>query len=492
MKKYILGIALAAVAVLTSCDPSKSEKDFDVNALTSDDLSAMVSFEQYSMTDSVTPQSDGNWIVFNTSPSQIITIYNYKSDGTENMLSYGKAAGSFLLRPSRGSDPNQTIYLRFVNSDGTVVESPVQLTVEVAGDLDEQVKIIASNDYGKKVWKWDTEFREDGITWGNAATMEGGAAWSGDIWWGVSPADLVDQLNHSDTGVATGEEDPDAYMEIDDEGGIKTYAADGTLIRSGSYEITNWNGGEYYENDLGYSELGKLNTDAGTILFPFQINTGGYMPTTFSIMKLTSGSLQLVYTTSEANSWGEATWWAFKSESDATGNLTDNSSKAWTWDTEFREDGITWGNAATMEGGAAWSGDIWWGVSPADLVDQLNHSDTGVATGEEDPDAYMIFDNELGTVKSYAADGTEIRSGSFEITDWANGSYYTNDLGYGELGKFNTSEGAILFPFQINTGGYMPTTFSIMKLSESQFQLVYTTSEANSWGEATWWAFKKK
>ena len=492
MKKYILGIALATVAVLTSCDPSKTERDFDVNSLTSGDLDAMVSFEQYSMTDYVTPQEDGNWIVFSTSPAQIITIYNYKSDGSENLLSYGSASGSFLLRPNRGSDPNQTVYIRFVNSDGTVVETSKQLTVEVAGDLDEEIKLIASNDYGSKIWKWDTEWREDGGAWGNMGDNGGGADWTGGIWWACAPADLVDQLNHSNTGVATGEEDPDAYMEIDDEGSIKTYAADGTLIRSGSYDISGWSDGEYYSNENGFGELGKLNTSEGTILFPFQINSGGYMPTTFSIVKLSEGQLQLVYSTQSAGSWGEATWWAFKSESDGSGNLTENASKAWTWDTTWREDGGSWGNMGDNGGGADWTGGIWWACAPADLVGQLNHSNTGEATGEEDPDAYMIFNYDLASVTSYAADGTQIRSGSYEITNWSNGEYYSNENGFGELGKLNTSEGAILFPFQINSGGYMPTVFSIVKLSEDQLQLVYSTQTAGSWGEATWWAFKKK
>ncbi len=496
MKKILFSVACAA-AVFVACDPDMDEVSYDATTLTQSELEGMISFTQYSRTDSVTPQEDGNWFVFTTSPSQVVTIFSEKytesSDGkidtTENVLSYGKASGSFLYRPSRGSDTNQTLYLRYVNADGTVINGTKSVVVEVPGELTADVRLMASDAYGSKIWKWDTEWREDGGAWGNAGTNEGGANWTGGIWWACAPADLADQLNHSNTGTATGEEDPDAYMVFDEDGGIVTYNASGTKIRSGSYEITNWNDGEYYSNDLGYGELGKLNTDEGSILFPFQINTSGYMPTTFSIVKLTSDQLQLVYTTNAANSWGEATWWAFKSTSDGVGNLTDNTTKAWKWDTEWREDGGAWGNAGTNEGGATWTGGIWWACAPADLAEQLNHSNTGEATGEEDPDAYMIFDNTLGTVKSYAADGTEIRSGSYEITNWNNGEYYSNDLGYGELGKLKTDEGSILFPFQINTFGYMPTEFSIMKLTSDQLQLVYTEQTANSWGEATWWAF---
>ena len=55
-----------------------------------------------------------------------------------------------------------------------------------------------------------------------------------------------------------------------------------------------------------------------------------------------------------------------------------------------------------------------------------------------------------------------------------------------------TLSGSILFPFQINGGGTKPTEFEILKATEDQLQLIYAAPGTAGWGEATWWAFKKK
>src|SRR5574344_1171998 len=172
MKKTIFCL-VAAAALFTACDPTESDKDFSANSLTSDKLADMVTFTQCSKADSVTPTDSGNWIKFNTSPSQVVTIYNLKSDSSENVLSYGKTSGGFLLYPKRGSDPNQTIHLRFVNSDGTVTEAQKTVVVKVRSELETSVKYLASNDYGKKIWKWDITFRADSGAWGNLGYLPG-------------------------------------------------------------------------------------------------------------------------------------------------------------------------------------------------------------------------------------------------------------------------------------------------------------------------------
>lgn len=61
-------------------------------------------------------------------------------------------------------------------------------------------------------------------------------------------------------------------------------------------------------------------------------------------MQLDGGNMKLIYAAPGTGSWSEATWWAFKSESDGDGSLTNYSEKSWTWDTEFRGDGAVWGN----------------------------------------------------------------------------------------------------------------------------------------------------
>ena len=57
-----------------------------------------------------------------------------------------------------------------------------------------------------------------------------------------------------------------------------------------------------------------MTTDAGSILWPFQINGGGAKPTEFEIIELDSEHLKLIYAAPGTGSWGEATWWAFKAK----------------------------------------------------------------------------------------------------------------------------------------------------------------------------------
>ena len=47
-------------------------------------------------------------------------------------------------------------------------------------------------------------------------------------------------------------------------------------------------------------------------------------------------------------------------------------------------------------------------------------------------------------------------------------------------------------PFQINSGGNKPTDFEIMQLDSEHIKLIYAAPGTGGWGEATWWAFKKK
>jgi hypothetical protein len=93
--------------------------------------------------------------------------------------------------------------------------------------------------------------------------------------------------------------------------------------------------------------------------------------------------------------------------------------------------------------------------------------------------------NEDGTVKCYDASGSEIRSGSYEI-----------DLSTADgwkKGTFKTTEGAILFPFEINAGGRYVTDFQIFHVSGSEMILTYPDNGAFSgWSEGTYWNFKAK
>ena len=520
MKKILFGLCVAA-GMLTACDPSVDSISAPASNLTTSVLESEFSFKQYHENDDGTlvEAADGNIFKFNVgSPYKSVVIYTVDEEGVQNILASG-FSGQFTIKPKRGANPNQTFFVRAADKDGTKVEIKKDVVVYVPTELSQEMKFLCSES-GIKTWTWDTEFREDGGAWGNLGYAPGdGDSFvnSGNgIWWGCPPADLTGQLNHSDTGVATGEEDPNAYMVLDEDGNIVTYAGDGTRLRSMKFSVTKWDGVKRSFASADGSQaawsLGTLHTDPKAILWPFQINSHNddhdktTCPTDFEIMQLDGSHLKLIYPQAGTGGWTEATWWAFKSNSDAEGSLTDYSEKAWTWDTEFREDGGAWGNLGYAPGdGKSFveSGNgIWWGCPPADLTGQLNHSETGVATGEEDPNAYMIFNFAKNTIKSFDGSGKEIRNGTYEIMAWNDG-YYTSPSADGSQpewaqGYLVTSPGAILFPFQINNHNdghdntIYPTTFEIMQLDGNHLKLIYPQAGTGGWTEATWWAFKKK
>ena len=499
MKKSILLIAVA-LGMLTACNPIKDDGSMDIDNFTAANLLDGATFSQYADEACTEAKADGNWIKYSVPKASSLYIYYLKPDGSEFKLASGQGAGVFNFQPARGSDPNQTIYFKYINANLEETIASKDFTVEVAGELKPEVKLIASNAYGKKTWTWNTH---SGISTSDATNLIWGnfgadGTWRnedfascGFTWWGVTDAaDLTGQLGHSVTGQAIGEEDNNATMVFTEDGVVKCYDANGTEIRSGSYEIKGWTG----ENHDGF-KYGTLHTSEGATLFPFEINAGGRYVTDFWIYTLTSDEMVLVYPDNgEFSGWSEGTYWAFKSDSDVSGMLNNYGSKAWTWDTESGistndATNLLWGNFGAdgtwRNEDFASCGFTWWGVTDAaDLTGQLGHSVTGQATGEEDNNATMVF-NEDGTVKCYDANGTEIRSGNYEIDlSTANGW---------QKGTLKTTEGATLFPFEINAGGRYVTNYQIYSISGSHMVLTYPDNgEFSGWSEGTYWAFKKK
>ena len=489
MKKSIVLFAVA-LGVLTSCDPIKDEQDFDVTNISANDLLNGATFAQYADAACTTPAADGNYIKYNVPNTSSVYIYYVKDDGSKFKLASGSAGGVFFFQPKRGSDPNQTVYFKYINQNGEEVEASKQFTVAVAAELLPEVRLIASNDYGKKTWTWDAGGDSDageGRCWGNMGSPGSGDGFIGGyIWWGVSDAaDLVGQLGHSVSGQATGEEDNNAYMTFSDDGIVTTYAADGTKIREASYEIQNYDTSNTWQ-------VGTLHVDQPGTLFPFEINAGGRYVTDFEIHKLTSDKLVLAYPDNgKWDGWSEGTYWCFKSQSDAKGMLYGyDKGKDWTWDAGGDSDageGRCWGNMGSPGSGDGFIGGyIWWGVSDAaDLVGQLGHSVSGNATGEENNAAYMTFTPD-GIVYTYAADGSKIREANFEIQGWDPKNTW-------QLGTLSLNEPGTLFPFEINAGGRYVTNFEIHKLTDSKLVLAYPDNgKWDGWSEGTYWCFKKK
>ena len=510
MKKSILFIA-AIFGLLVSCEPIQDDISMPEGAsVTEEELDEGFTYTQYEDEDLTTESSTGNYFYFTTNPATVVEIYQVDDEGSVTYLSQGKANGTFSIIPKRGADSNQTFYVQTTSIDGTVVSISKETEVYVPSELSTEMKIIASDSWEYKIWKWDTEFNSNGYVWGNAgySTAEG-SSWTGGIWWGATTDDdestgLVGQLQHSDTGVITGEEYADAYMLFYDDGSLETYSASGLVIRSGKYSITNYDpdrGNASIDGQQEVWSLGTLTTDVGTILWPFQINGGGTAVGEFEIMELNANELQLIYAAEGTGNWSECTWWAFASYSDPDIMLTDYDTKDWTWDTEFNANGYVWGNCGYTAGTeGAWSGGIWWGATTDDdtstgLVGQLQHSDTGEATGEELADAYMTFDYSNNSVKTYDGSGNLLRSGTWAFSDWGYGEYTLAGVDGTEayaMGTLSTDAGSILWPFQINGGGVTVGDFEIVYFTKDQLQLVYAAEGTGNWSEATWWAFKAK
>ena len=105
------------------------------------------------------------------------------------------------------------------------------------------------------------------------------------------------QLNHTNDGAAHGDESMDAFFSLASDGSIKRYAGNGSLINSGKFEFDT-----SVANDW---KVANLNTTAGTILFPYEINSGGNMPTSFEVVYLTGSKMCLVYPDGGDFSWTE-------------------------------------------------------------------------------------------------------------------------------------------------------------------------------------------
>jgi len=99
-------------------------------------------------------------------------------------------------------------------------------------------------------------------------------------------------------------------MILGTDGTIKRCAADGTVINSGSYEFVPVTGNEW--------KIADMNTTAGTILWPYEINSNGNMPTTFEVVYMTGNKMTLVYPDKgdfgSLGGWGEASFWHFKAK----------------------------------------------------------------------------------------------------------------------------------------------------------------------------------
>ena len=499
--KNIFYFAIVAMAglLLVSCEPMLIEgPKADAPIVASDLQSAFVVDGQFADAACTIPQADGNYIKYHTSPATTVQIFNYKADGSKNILTTG-ASGVFNITPRRGQDPLQNYTVATINQDASIVSFDTSINVYVPADLAPEVKVL-TGESGAKAWKWYT-LPSAGVDacWGNCGYI--GVAGQANVaageipgcWWGCPPADLEDsQIQHAG-GVAYGYGDDNAYMVFNEDGDCISYKADGTQIAKGSYTLKDYDpSGENYL-------YGTLVTTDAPILMPFQINTNGKRVNEFEVIYIDPNMMSLIYKgDNEEWGWGEATWWRFKNASDPDAALAGDNTRAWTYLT-LPSAGVdaTWGNCGYIGvGGQAnvAAGEIpgcWWGCPPADFEDsQIQHAG-GVAYGYGSDDAYMVFDVVNGTVTSYKADGTAIASSPYAVENFdafsiQNGGYKMGDL-------TTAAEPGILFPFRINAGGVKVSDYEILYLDGQLLTLIDRNgNEEWGWAESTWWRFQPK
>jgi hypothetical protein len=484
MKKSILLFAVA-LGILTSCDPIKDEKDFDVTNLTAEQLLNGATFSQYADQACTEPQADGNWIKYNIPNASSVFIFYKKADGSEFKLASGTAGGVFNFVPSRGSDPNQTVYFRYVNQNNEEVVASKEFTVQVAGELEMPIRFLASNDYGKKIWKWDPSIT--GAVWGNMGYLPGdgksvGTTGNGQ-WWGVTTSEEFNgQLQHTEDNTNHGDGDLAAYMVFTEDGLLKAYDATGSVIREDSYAVEGW-------DPAGEWKVGDLVTKA--ILWPYEINSGGNIPGKYEIVYLTSDKMTLVYPDGGSQGgWGEASFWHFCSNSDILGMAAGyESGKSWTWDPSIT--GAVWGNMGYQPGDGASVGTSgngqWWGVTTSEEFNgQLQHTEDNTNHGDGDLNAYMTFSTD-GILKAYNAAGEEIRSSAYEFVKVDGSDWKVADL----------KTTSILWPYQINwkANGFdpIPGTYEVVYMTNDKMTLVYPDGGSQGgWGEASFWHFMAK
>ena len=497
MKKSILLFAVA-LGMLTACDPIKEDGGMDIDSFTPANLLDGASFSQYADEACTTPKADGNWIKYDIPKASAVFIYYLKPDGTEFKLASGSAGGVFNFVPARGSDPNQTVYFKYINANLDEVVASHDFTVEVAQELKPEIRFLASNDYGKKTWKWDPT-APDGVVWGNMGYCGGNGAevatTGSGKWWGVvaeseteagSGNGFLQQLQHTEDGAYHGDGDVEkSYMIFTEDGILTSYDAGGGVIRTDAYAVEGY-------NPNGEWKVGDLVTKG--ILWPYEINSGGNIPGRYEILYLTADKMTLCYPDggdfAGLGGWGEATFWNFRSLSDIKGMAYGyETGKDWTWNTEA-VDGVVWGNMGYCGGpGAnAVASGKWWGVtSEEEFMGQLNHSNDGSVHGDESMNAYFTLTPD-GVITRHAGDGSVINSGSFSIDETVANEWKVADL--------HTTAGTILWPFEINSGGNMPEVFEMVNITGSTMTLVYPDGgdfgSLGGWGEATFWQFKAK
>ncbi len=228
-----------------------------------------------------------------TSAGAILWPFQINTNGgepTEFEIGWLDATRMILLCPAEGAGSwGEATWWSFMSDDDPV--------------------IVGMND-----WYWKPTEVNSGAVWGNGGYAAGAQSGNGTIegsWWGCGVNDgtcadtFAGQMQHAGDAYVPGEEYSTSRMSFSvDDATITVYDKDGNQIRQGSYAL------DLTPNPDTFS-VGTLETSAGTILWPFAINTGGEMPTKFEVGYFSSDTMILIYAPDGTGAWGECTWWSF-------------------------------------------------------------------------------------------------------------------------------------------------------------------------------------
>lgn len=314
MKKIILTAFVAAAAIMAvSCQPQIISGGTPSAPVTEDVLAAAIVIDgQYADAACTVPQTDGNFIVYHTSPAMNVQITKIKK-GIEFVLATG-SSGVFYVCPKRNADPNQEITIKTLNQDGSVSVANSKVTVAVPTELKPEYKLLLS-EAGEQTWTWNDECVCGGEGWvygegGNTGAGTDFTALDFDgAWWGAQDnAHFEGYAGVTEDGQLKPDMCMEAYMVFDEEGICTTYAPDGAVVRQGGYEIAN-----YDPERSSEWELGNLNTTSPCTLCPYCIHESGVMETSFQLMYLDGTYMALCDPeSSEAGDWDNVTYWMFK------------------------------------------------------------------------------------------------------------------------------------------------------------------------------------
>ena len=469
-----MGLGFAA------CEPTLIDGPEPYAPVESTVLADGITYTQYADEACTQPDPNGNFVKF-SSAAGVVQVF---VEGGSTPL-YTGAGGVVKLPARRGQEPKFVLYFRIMNSDGSITECSKEFGCTPPTELSPEMLMLVG-DTGLKVWKYS----KTTDVWGNAGhtgdpsdyeTPGGVAGW----WWGVDNNEtFVDQAKLIPGGQPQGDEDLNAYMVFSEEGKVTSYTPTGNVVRSGAFEVKNYDP----TRSSGW-EIGKLITPEPATLFPWSINGTGAVKE-FDIMYLSPQDMTLVYTEGATpGDWGTITHWRFVAGSPDQTTIAGK----WTYtDKTWHEGGHT-GDASgftmpyrTEEDLPGW----WWGHGPDGLADKTDYTG-GTVYGDQAEGAYMVFEG--NTVTTYSPDGEKVRGGTWEavMNDFALGGG-RGEAGW-ELGKLKTSEPALLFPWSMCDDYKGPVTeYDIMYFDGHNMTLVYTNGVTpGDWDRITYWTFKR-